>query len=45
MLPEFLEEVPLRGITLPRGGLDVALRQAGSEVLVQPLDRERRITG
>ena len=46
MLPEFLEEVTLRGITLPRGRLDVALRQAGSEVLVQPLDRqgEARVT-
>ncbi|WP_205602429.1 hypothetical protein [Chelativorans alearense] len=40
MLPVFLEEVRLRGITLPQGRLDVALRQVGREVVVQVLDRQ-----
>ena len=40
MLPEFLDEVTLRGIKLPQGRLDVFLRRAGDEVVVQVLDRE-----
>ncbi|MCT7378414.1 amylo-alpha-1,6-glucosidase [Chelativorans salis] len=46
MLPEFLEEVTLRGLALPGGSLDVALTRAGSEVVVQVLDRqgEARVT-
>ncbi|WP_309085344.1 amylo-alpha-1,6-glucosidase [Chelativorans sp.] len=40
MLPEFLDEVTLRGIRLPQGRLDVFLRRVESEVVVQVLDRE-----
>jgi len=40
MLPEFLDEVTLRGIRLPQGRLDMFLRRAGDEVVVQVLDRE-----
>ena len=40
MLPDFLDEVTLRGLRLPQGRLDVLLRRAGSEVVVQVLDRE-----
>ncbi|MFC6490554.1 glycogen debranching N-terminal domain-containing protein [Nitratireductor sp. GCM10026969] len=43
MLPEFLEEVTLRGITLPQGRLDVSLRQVGSEVVVHVLEREGEV--
>jgi hypothetical protein len=40
LLPEFLDEVVLRGISLPQGRLDVLLRRVNSEVVVQVLERE-----
>ncbi|WP_423738630.1 glycogen debranching N-terminal domain-containing protein [Chelativorans petroleitrophicus] len=40
MLPDFLKEVTLRGITLPQGRIDVLLRQAETEVVVHVLHRE-----
>ncbi|MFC0282320.1 glycogen debranching N-terminal domain-containing protein [Camelimonas abortus] len=39
MLPEFLNEVILRGVRLPQGRLDVHLRRVDSQVMLQVLDR------
>ncbi|WP_173933564.1 amylo-alpha-1,6-glucosidase [Chelativorans sp. Marseille-P2723] len=39
MLPEFLDEVMLRNITLPQGKVDVLLRRIDTEVVVQVLQR------
>jgi glycogen debranching enzyme len=43
VLPDFLEEVTLRGVTLPQGKVDVALKRAGTEVLAQLLAREGKL--
>jgi len=40
MLPNFLDRVILRGISLPEGRLDVLLRKLDTEVVVQVLDRQ-----
>lgn len=39
VLPDFLDEVTLRGIRCGEGGLDVYLRQTGPEVVVSVLQR------
>lgn len=43
ILPDFLDEVTLRGIAFPQGKVDVALKRAGTEVLAQLLAREGKI--
>lgn len=43
VLPDFLEEVTLRGIVFPQGKVDVALKRASTEVLAQLLAREGKI--
>ncbi len=39
VLPDFLDEVTLRGLTLPAGKLDVAVRRNGGEIAVSVLSR------
>jgi hypothetical protein len=39
MLPEFMDEVTLRGLSLPNGSVDVSLRRAGQEVVAHVLER------
>ena len=40
ILPGFLDEVVLRGLSVHRGSADVVLRRSGSQVLVDVLDRK-----
>jgi glycogen debranching enzyme len=39
-LPHFLDEVRIRGLSLPQGRLDIVLRRYGADVSVNVLDRE-----
>jgi len=39
-LPEFLDSVVIRGMSMPAGKLDVLLRRLSTEVVVQVLDRD-----
>jgi glycogen debranching enzyme len=39
VLPEFLDEVTLRGLTVGNGAIDITLRRAGSEVVANVLSR------
>jgi len=40
VLPGFLGEVVLRNVSVGRGAVDLALRQAGDDVVVQVLRRD-----
>lgn len=42
-LPEFLEEVVLRRLSVGDGSVDVSLRQAGSQVVVNVLERRGKV--
>lgn len=43
ILPDFLDEVTLRGVALPQGRVDVALKRAGAEVMVHLLARQGKM--
>lgn len=44
MLPEFLDEVTLRGLSVANGSVDVALQRHGAEVVVKPLSRRGNVS-
>lgn len=44
MLPEFMDEVTLRGLSLPNGSVDVSLRRAGQEVVAHVLERTGEVS-